>query len=368
MTEAHFILSKKVVNEQVDKLVDLGLKVSYSYKTNREVGNVLQEICPEVDFSIHAKEEIEMIKNKSKIWFFTQAESEEELKEILNKGIRNFVIDNEIDLERILRVLDDVNEIVREDSEKKVSEKYFLKNPLKINLSLRMRFREHRIGTGRYFVYGMPCQRVNKLILKLRKNKFIYKLGVHIHRKSQNASEWEIKSELEDSLEKNVLDRIDFLNFGGGLPVGYISYTSRILNYIFKKIKDASDWLNEKGIEVFIEPGRFIAAPSVKLITEIIQIYDNKIVLNTTIYNCALDTVIGQHKMLVDGELGEEEDGEFFLLKGNSPTRDDIFRYKVKLKNPQVGDEIVFLNAGAYNYTTDFFGYKKLKTNIVEGF
>jgi len=44
--------------------------------------------------------------------------------------------------------------------------------------------------------------------------------------------------------------------------------------------------------------------------------------------------------MLVEGEL--DGDGKFYLIKGNSPTRDDIFRYKVKLINPKVGDKIVF--------------------------
>lgn len=348
MSDAYFILSKKIVREQVEKLISIGLNVSYSYKTNREVGDVLQEIFPEIDFSIHARDEIKMINNKSKIWFFTQAESETELKEILNKGVKNFVIDNEIDLSRILNVIGSIG--------------------VKINLSLRMKFREHRIGTGRYFVYGISCSKINSLILELKDNKFIEKLGIHIHRKSQNTSEWEIKNELKDSLNEEVLNRIDFLNLGGGLPVKYISYTSKILPYIFDKIKKVYGWLKEKNIETYIEPGRFIAAPPVKLVTEIIQIYENKIVLNTTIYNCAIDTALGQHKMLVEGELEKDEKGEFFLLKGNSPTRDDIFRYKVKLKKPEVGNKIIFLNAGAYNYTTDFFGYKKLKTEIVEDF
>ena len=102
MSSARFILSKKVLQEQVDKLKSLGLKVSYSYKTNREVGNVLQEIDKDVDFSIHAREEIDMIKDKPKIWFFTQAESVEELKEIFELGVRNFVVDNEIDLDNLL--------------------------------------------------------------------------------------------------------------------------------------------------------------------------------------------------------------------------------------------------------------------------
>jgi ornithine decarboxylase len=345
MSAAKFILSKERVLEQTKKLIDLGLKVSYSYKTNREVGNILQESLSEVDFSIHAEEELEMIKGKSKIWFFTQAESEEELKEILQKQIKNFVIDNEIDLKRILKVISE--------------------NKIKINISFRMKFQEHRIGSGKYFAYGISSKKVNEIIETIKNNEYINQIGVHIHRKSQNTSEWEIVEELKDSLSDQILEKIEFVNLGGGLPSEYRSYTSKVIPYIFQKLKDAKDFLNKYNIQTIIEPGRFIAAPAVKLETEIIQIQDQNIIVNTTLYNCALDTLIGQHKMLVEGELEKEDEGEYYLIKGNSPTRDDIFRYKVKLKNPLVGDKIRFLNAGAYNYTTDFFGYKKLSTQVI---
>ncbi len=339
---AKFILSKSKVLEQYNNLKKLGIKVSYSYKTNHEVGNILQE-STDSDFSIHAFEEIEMIKDKEKISFFTQAELEKELKEILKKGIKSFVIDNEIDLNRILNVINETKTT--------------------INISLRMKFLEHRIGAGQYFVYGMSAIKVNELISKIKDNEFIDKIGIHTHRKSQNVTEWEIKEELEDSLTKETLKRINFVNLGGGLPSMYRNYTSKVLPYIFSKIKEVNEWLQNFEIKTIIEPGRFIAAPAVKLETEIIQIHDNTIVVNTTIYNCAVDTVIAKHKMLIEGEL-ENKEGLFYLIKGNSPTRDDIFRYKVKLNNPKVGDKIVFLNAGAYNYTTDFFGYKKLETVI----
>ncbi len=347
MTEAKFILSKSKLLEQYNLLTDLGLKVSYSYKTNREVGNVLQEISKDknCEFSIHAKEEIDMIQDKSKISFFTQAESIDELKEYLKKGVRNFVVDNETDLKRILQTIDETE--------------------IKINLSLRMKFQEHRIGTGKYFVYGMPALKVNKLIKEIKDHPKLDKLGIHIHRKSQNTSEWEIKEEIEDSLDKDVLKRLDMLNFGGGLPTIYRNYTVKVLPYIFKKIKESIDFLKKYNIESCIEPGRFLAAPCINLETEIIQIYNGNIILNTTIYNCALDNILTNTKMLIKEELEDDEKGEFYLLKGNSPTRDDIFRYKCKLKNPKVGDKITFLYAGAYNYTTDFFGYKKLKTEII---
>ena len=348
MSEAKFVLSKKVLIEQIKKLENLGLKISYSYKTNKEVGNVLQKVS-DCDFSIHAREEIEMIDDKKRIWFFTQAENVGEFENILGYGIRKFVIGNEIDLKNLLEAV----------GNKKV----------KIFLSLRMKFQEHRIGTGKYFVYGMSSSKVNKLVLDVIENEFVEKIGIHIHRKSQNLSEWEIKSEIRDSLSDEVLNKISFINFGGGLPSIYRSYIGKSDEYIFNKIKESIEFLKEKRIESYIEPGRFLAAPGIKLFTEIIQVQGKNIVVNTTIYNCALDNVLTGTKMLVEGEIFDEAlEGQEYLIKGNSPTRDDIFRYKVKLKSANVGDKIIFLNAGAYNYTTDFFGYKKLKTEIVETF
>jgi len=348
---AKFILSKKVLREQIEKLEGIGLKISYSYKTNRIVGQVLQEMeeGKNVDFSIHAREEIGEIKDKSKIWFFTQAESEEELKELIEENIRNFVVDNEIDFERLLKIIEEMK--------------------IKINLSLRMKFQEHRIGAGKYFVYGMSSQKVNELISKIKNNKLIEKLGINLHRKSQNTSEWDIVEELKDSLTEENLRRINFVNVGGGIPSIYRNSNAKIFDYVFSKLKETKKWLEEKDIETIIEPGRFLAAPCIKLVTEIIQKYDGNLIINTTIYNCTLDTILTETKMLVEGELSDEEEGEYFLIKGNSPTRDDIFRYKVKLdKKIKVGDKIIFLNAGAYNYTTDFFGYKKLETEIKEDF
>ncbi len=343
MNDAKFILSKSKVLEQYNTLKNLDIKISYSYKTNHEVGNLLQELT-DANISIHAEEEIDMIKDTSRISFFTQAESEKQLNVLIEKGITNFVVDNEVDIQRLLNIIKKTN--------------------TKISLSIRMKFQEHRIGSGQYFVYGLPSRKVNELIAELKDNKNLKELGIHTHRKSQNVSEWEIKQELEESLTPLTLKTISFVNLGGGLPTKYRSYTSKVLPYIFQKITEAKTFLKKHSIQTIIEPGRFIAAPSIKLETEIIQVNQNTIVINTTIYNCALDTMIGHHKMLVENET--ENKGDYYLIKGNSPTRDDIFRYKVKLNTPKVGDKLVFLNAGAYNYTTDFFGYKKLKTVLVD--
>jgi len=156
--EAKFILSKKKLVEQVKVLENLGLKVSYSYKTNREVGRVLQDIseCSECDFSIHAQKEIEDIKNRERIWFFTQAESLDELKGLIDLGIRNFVIDNEVDLGRILEV------IVCES--------------VKINLSLRMKFKEHRIEVENILFMGWLARKLIRWLEVLEKMRWLESL------------------------------------------------------------------------------------------------------------------------------------------------------------------------------------------------
>lgn len=334
---ARFILSKSKVLEQYNILRKIAT-VSYSLKTNFEVGRVLEELTDSF-FSIHSTESLNEIKDKSRIWFFAQAWNKEEIESLLNQNIKNFVVDNEADLNILLKNIKDK----------------------KINLLLRMRLKEHTIHTGKYYVFGMYSKQINELIPKLRKNNSIEKLGIHFHRKTQNISEWSLKYELEQSLSKETLKSIDLVNIGGGLPGKYKNFRAEVMDHIFTEIKKLKDWLKNK--EMIIEPGRFIAAPAIKLETEIKNIYNNNIVIDCSVYNSAMDTFVAHIRLLVENEL---EQGTPYTIKGSTPDSMDIFRYKVFLKDPKIGDKIVFLNAGAYNFKTDFCNLVKLETVITK--
>ena len=66
-----------------------------------------------------------------------------------------------------------------------------------------------------------------------------------------------------------------------------------------------------------------------------------------------MDTFVAHIRLLVEGE---QENGYAYIIKGITPDSLDIFRYNVYLKEkPKVGDKIVFLNAGAYNYSSNYF-------------
>lgn len=339
MSDARFVLSKKKLLEQYSIVSGLADVVSYSAKTNYEVGRLLEE-STNCFFSIHSMESLDTVKDKKRIWFLAQAWDSKEIGKLFAAGVENFIVDNEEDLAALLGRL-------TSDSKQ-------------VNLLLRIRLKENTIHTGKYFVFGMRAEQVNHLLPELRKNKSIGKLGIHFHRKTQNTSEWSILRELQESI--SAWQCIDYVNIGGGLPVKYRNFTADVLGSIFGEIKALKQWLNSKNIRMIIEPGRFLAAPCVKLETTIKAIYEDNIIVNCSVYNSAMDTFVASIKLEVEGEL---ETGSAFTIKGQTPCSMDIFRYRVFLKDPKVGQKIVFLNAGAYNFASDFCSLKKLETVVV---
>jgi len=285
----------------------------------------------------------------SRVIFLAQAWDNESIKKLLALGIRSFIVDNEADLDILTTFLET--------------------DDTKINLYLRMKLRENTIKTERYFVFGMKTEIINNKIKEIKNNNKIkdnvISLGIHFHRKTQNMSEWNLKYELSNMLEQDTLNQIDILCIGGGLPSEYANTNMDVLESIFKRIDELKAWLNSLNIKLIIEPGRFIAAPAVKLKTNITGIYDNTIIVNASVYNTDMDAIVVPVKLLVEGEL-EKNKGKPYAIKGITPCSMDIFRYKTYLNDPKIGDKVIFLNAGAYNFSSDFCDLEKLETDVVE--
>lgn len=343
-TSARFILSRSACLRQYEKIKGYADCVSYSFKTNREVGYVLRDNSDSM-FSVHSLMGVRMLNCPERIWYFSQAWDDEEISEALGLGVRRFVVDNINDLERLLGHIRNTGD--------------------SIGLLLRMRLKEHTIQTGKHFVYGMFTGEIKRLLPELRKSKAIKSLGIHFHRKTQNISEWSLREELEAFLGRDMelLGSIDIVNIGGGMPSVYKNFSSNVQASILSKVKSLREWLNGHGIKMMAEPGRFIAAPAVKLETTIKNIYNNNIIVDCSVYSGMMDTFVSHIRLMVEGEL---ESGEAFTIKGKTPDSMDILRYRVYLDRPKVGDKIVFLNAGAYTYSTDFCGLEKLPVVVVD--
>ena len=337
-----FILDKKVVLEkykEIDEICDL---VSYSSKTNSLVTNILEE-NESCMFSVHLVNELKNIKDLSRVIFLAQGWNEEEIKDLISKGIDHFAVDNEGDLDILLKFLENYEG--------------------KINLLLRLKLKEHSLRTEKFFVFGMKSKVINSRIKELRNNSKIDKLGVHFHRKTQNMSEWNLKDEISLVLDEECLKSLNYMNIGGGLPSVYANTNVKVIEGIKNKLKDFREWLNSYEIKMIIEPGRFIAAPAVKLVTKVLRIYDSNIIVDASVYNSDMDALIVPVKLLVEGELKKGE-GEAYVIKGVTPCSMDLFRYRVYLKDVKEGDEIVFLNAGAYNFSTEFCDLEKIEVEL----
>tara|TARA_Y100000310_G_scaffold124700_1_gene123376 strand:- start:4003 stop:5052 length:1050 start_codon:yes stop_codon:yes gene_type:complete len=345
-----FTLSKSIVLNKYKELQPLADYISYSSKTNPLVSNILEANTKSL-FSIHLINELINIKDKSRVLFLAQAWNNETINSLINQGITWFAVDNEFDLNTIIEYLEN-NTL-----------------PNKISLLLRLKLRENTLRTEKFFVFGMKA---NTLITKIREiaSSPIYyekleNLGIHFHRKTQNMAEWNYQYEISNLIPKDILTYINIINMGGGLPSNYANTNVNVINSIKNKIKEFKNYLSQYDIRLMLEPGRYIAAPAGKLHTTITAIYENNIIVNASVYNSDMDALIVPVKLLVKGELAKDT-ATPYVIKGITPCSLDLFRYRVYLDNPQVGNSLVFLNAGAYNFTTDFCNLDKIETEIVE--
>ncbi len=340
--EAHFVLSKSKMLKQYKTVAGVADKVSYSFKTNPTVGALLEKFT-DCSFTVQSIRYLSSIKDKKRVWFLVQGIDKDEMKALIRKGVNSFIVDNKVDLDTVLA--------------------YLSRHNCKINLMLRMRMKERTVKTEKHYVYGMFSSEINELIPKLRENKSISALGVHFHRKTENIGEWDIQQELMELLHPATLKCIDLIDIGGGIPVEYNNYSAQSLSDILVKIKQARKWANGQGIKLIAEPGRFIAAPCIELKGGVVSVNGGTIILNCSVYNCAMDTIVANIKLQVKGEV---PNGRRYLIKGCTPDSTDIFRYRACLREVKAGDTITFLNAGAYTYSTDFCALKPLKTLIVK--
>lgn len=348
---AYFEISKSKVLSQFAVVKDHCDIVSYSSKTNPKVAGILESgiVGEKCLFSVHLVNELENITDCSRVLFLAQAWSNSEIEYLLSLGVTKFAVDNLNDLE--------------------ILEEYLQSN-LEIKLDmllLRLKLRERSIRTEKYFVFGMDSSLINQKVKKLRELKQIGQLGIHFHRKTQNMSEWNYGFELSEMFDDDFFECIDIVNMGGGLPAKYANTNMKLIGGIFEKIDSFRDWCDGRKIKLIIEPGRFIAAPAGRLITKVIAIDGNTIMVNASVYNSDMDAIIVPVKLLVEGEVSKGCEGaKQYVVKGVTPCSLDLFRYRVYLKSVSVGDELVFLNAGAYNFSSNFCNLGEAEERIVE--
>ncbi len=156
--------------------------------------------------------------------------------------------------------------------------------------------------------------------------------------------------------------RLKVLNIGGGLPVRYIREALRpedIAYYVRGLLKK---YFPAEPSEVQMEPGRGVVGDQGVLIAEVIgkarRGKENWLYVNTGVFNGLAEALGGiRYPLFVESE-GELKE---WVIGGVSCDSMDVIARGIYLPEPEVGDRIYFLSAGAYTtvYSAEFNGFPK---------
>ncbi len=210
-------------------------------------------------------------------------------------------------------------------------------------------------------------------ILEYARDKGLIPIGVTFHVGSQcnNLRNWFIAVKSSSNLWNKALSKgikLLVLNMGGGIPVRYTGEVLRIEDIAYYVRGLLRKYFTSLPYELQIEPGRSLVGDQGILVTRVIgkaqRGRENWLYLDTGVFN-GLAEVLGGIRYPVFAE-GKGELKEW-ILAGVSCDSLDVIAKSVYLPEPEVGDRIFLLSAGAYTsvYASEFNGFPKLKVKCL---
>jgi ornithine decarboxylase len=202
-------------------------------------------------------------------------------------------------------------------------------------------------------------------ILELAKDKGLVPVGITFHVGSQcnNLRNWFIAIRdasylWERAREKGI--RLMVLNMGGGIPVRYMYEALRIEDIAYYVRGLIRKYFPSQPYELQIEPGRGIVGDQGVLVCRVIgkarRGEENWMYLDTGVFNGLAEALGGIRYPIYlerEGELKE------WVVGGVSCDSMDVIARRVYLPEPEVGDRVYILSAGAYTtvYASQFNGF-----------
>jgi len=151
------------------------------------------------------------------------------------------------------------------------------------------------------------------------------------------------------------IDGLKFIDLGGGFGVRYkptdkevdLSQFASVINQHYKKYKS----LEANNVKIIFEPGKYLVAESTFLLTKITNIRDynkQKIIGVDTGFNHIIRPALysSYHHIINISKL--EGIKETIKVVGNICESTDIINENIELSNPEEGDILAILTAGAY--------------------
>ena len=205
----------------------------------------------------------------NKIIFSGIGKTEEEIEYIVKDSkscIKSFNVESLDELELI----------------QEISKKHQVITPIAFRLNPDVNADTHRhISTGgAAHKFGLSFDQIEMALAQSYQNLKLVGLSIHIGSQLKNfeATKHAIEQMLE-LINKNNIDKLDFLDMGGGLGIYYGPSDDNLISpaQYFKQIhKSISKQFSGKNIpEIVFEPGRFITGNAGLLISKVIRVKEN---------------------------------------------------------------------------------------------
>lgn len=211
--------------------------------------------------------------------------------------------------------------------------------------------------------FGIMIDEIEKAYERAQSSEFLTIKGMHSHIGSQILDGKSFLKNIEIMLSaalriKQALGiELAFLNMGGGLGVAYEDHLQplvieEVADMICHRFKEVCESLGYEP-ELWLEPGRYFVGDAGFLLTRVnsIKYTAKKNFINVdTGFNHLLRPVLyeAHHRVKT---LEPHGDPETFDVAGNICETGDILAEDRVLNTPNVGDTLVFMDAGAYGFS-----------------
>lgn len=227
--------------------------------------------------------------------------------------------------------------------------------------------------------FGAPIEVVKGLVMHAKHRGLkTYGISFHVGSQATHAERWaDAIRALTPTIERLDVEgiRLEMIDIGGGFPVIYSNHKE--LPHLREIAQLTHEALHKLPYElkIVLEPGRGMIATSTVMVSEVISrtIRNGKVwlVLDGGIYNGLYEAMIHQGSTQYDVHPAVDVEGEVEYLSSvlTGPTGDslDIIARDVLLPAfINIGDKLIFENAGAYTVTmaSPFNGFPKPALHI----
>jgi carboxynorspermidine decarboxylase len=190
---------------------------------------------------------------------------------------------------------------------------------------------------------GAPLDQVVD-IARAAMNPFDGISGLLVHHNCESGDYTQLQRvvELLDARLERLLERLEWINLGGGYVFGAGSDPTAL--------REATDYLATRyGLEVFFEPGAALISSAGYLVASVLDIFasDGKQV-------AVLDTSVNHMPEVFEYQFrptvsGERESGSRYLLVGSTCLAGDVFGEYTLAAPLSIGSRVIFENMGAYS-------------------